>query len=416
MKFDKIMETSQSRTRTTPAEDVVINENRIIADNVEIPLREIEPYTSGSDTQPFNVDEEELNRLIESIRQLGQITPATVRKTDSGKYQIISGHKRYAALTKLGCATMLCRVCNYSDKETFKAVCHANIQRRGEKPTEICKMYNGYRKQFGYDKTVQELSYFFGVSSKTLYRCIHINNLIDELKPLVDSGLLSIHAVEVIDSLSPEQQEILFEYLKKIGKPLTPKAAKQLMEWANTGDEFSVENIEHLLNPKKAKKHYTNPLYNSIYDSHPELIVGVKEDELDNLIYMLLEQHMSSQKDTNVAASPIKWDGEFLKADVDQAILRLAKNADITSVSRDMSHSEFAKKLRHRCKNSGFSSADGNYSVYATYDCIRLSYTRCLNVNGATALILTYTQMAKELISIVLEKNKLSKDNIDDKM
>ena len=72
MKFDKILATSQSRTKA-PTEDTVIEESRIIKDNAEIPLTDIDFYSDNNVAQPFNIDEEELNRLTESIKSLSLI-------------------------------------------------------------------------------------------------------------------------------------------------------------------------------------------------------------------------------------------------------------------------------------------------------------------------------------------------------
>lgn len=87
MKFDKILATSQSRTKA-PTEDTVIEESRIIKDNAEIPLTDIDFYSDNNVAQPFNIDEEELNRLTESIKSMGQLTPATVRELDSGQVRV----------------------------------------------------------------------------------------------------------------------------------------------------------------------------------------------------------------------------------------------------------------------------------------------------------------------------------------
>ena len=119
MKFDKILATSQSRTKAL-TEDTVIEESRIVKANAEIPLTEIEFYSDNNVAQPFNIDEDELNRLTESIKSMGQLTPATVRELDSGKYELLSGHKRYIALQRLGYKTILCRVCDFNDKEALR--------------------------------------------------------------------------------------------------------------------------------------------------------------------------------------------------------------------------------------------------------------------------------------------------------
>lgn len=409
MKFDKIMETSQSRTKA-PTEDTVIEESRIIKDNAEIPLTEIEFYSDNNVAQPFKIDEEELNRLTESIKSMGQLTPATVRELDSGKYELLSGHKRYIALQRLGYKTILCRVCDFNNKEAFKAVCHANIQRKGEKPTEICNMFNGYRQRFGEDMSVTEMSTFFGVSPKTLYRCIHINNLIDELKPLVDTGMLSIHAVEIIDALNDEQQKVLFGYLKKVEKALTPKAAKQVIELADQNKDFTVDDIDKALNPPKIKKVYKSPVYNTIYSVEPLLIQGMSEQELDELVYRLLKQHMTEQQEGgNEATKPVRWDGKSMQVEVDTAVIRISRKYDIRRMlERNISAFDIATQLRNHCINTSYGTPDGEYTIFCG-DTMLIKFTnRILNANGATRLELTWRQVADELIKLT----ELSMDNL----
>lgn len=70
MKFDKILATSQSRTKA-PTEDTVIEESRIIKDNAEIPLTDIDFYSDNNVAQPFNIDEEELNRAYRVYQEHG---------------------------------------------------------------------------------------------------------------------------------------------------------------------------------------------------------------------------------------------------------------------------------------------------------------------------------------------------------
>ena len=64
MKFDKILATSQSRTKAL-TEDTVIEESRIVKDNAEIPLTEIEFYSDNNVAQPFNIDEEQAYRVYQ---------------------------------------------------------------------------------------------------------------------------------------------------------------------------------------------------------------------------------------------------------------------------------------------------------------------------------------------------------------
>ena len=84
----------------------------------EILLSEIDDFPD----HPFKVrDDEDMENLIESIRERGVITPATVRKMPNGRYEMISGHRRKRACEKLGMETLRCEVvdrqsvsCRYS--------------------------------------------------------------------------------------------------------------------------------------------------------------------------------------------------------------------------------------------------------------------------------------------------------------
>ena len=97
-----------------------------------IPLCELHPFKD----HPFRVqNDEEMKRMIESIKKVGAITPAVARPISDG-YEIISGHRRLAAYQELGLETMPVIVRDMTDDEAVIAMVDANLQRETVLPSE----------------------------------------------------------------------------------------------------------------------------------------------------------------------------------------------------------------------------------------------------------------------------------------
>ena len=291
MKFENINKTFEKRKTDNRSIESLID-NSIIAEKEMIPMDSIVPYTDiKGEAQPFTLDDEDIKTLADSIKQYGLLTPITVREI-GGKYQLLSGHKRYNACKLLNKTEIDCKIIDCDDATAYFVVCNGNIQRRGPKHSELNKMYHHYCDTFGEDKSVTELSKMFGVSAKTLYRCLHLDNLIPDLVSMVDDGTVSSLAVEIIDILNEKQQKVLVSYIEQSEKILTPATAKKIVELADESPNFKVADIEEYLKPKKKEKaKFRSGIYNRIYNSSPELLSGMTEDELDNLIIKLLEEH-----------------------------------------------------------------------------------------------------------------------------
>ena len=103
-----------------------------------IPLAELHPFKG----HPFKVqNNEEMQRMIESIRKVGAITPALARPLPDGGYELISGHRRLAACQVLGVETMPVIVRELSDDEAVIAMVDANLQRETILPSEKAFAY-----------------------------------------------------------------------------------------------------------------------------------------------------------------------------------------------------------------------------------------------------------------------------------
>ena len=99
----------------------------------DIPIDMIDDFPD----HPFKVrDDEDMQNLVESIRERGVITPATVRKKENGRYEMISGHRRMRACSLLGMDTLRCEVVELSRDEATVLMVESNFQRSEILPSE----------------------------------------------------------------------------------------------------------------------------------------------------------------------------------------------------------------------------------------------------------------------------------------
>ena len=104
----------------------------------DIPLDLIDDFPD----HPFKVrDDEDMERLIESVKERGVITPATVRQKDDGRYELISGHRRKRACELAGMDTLRCEVVELSRDEATILMVESNFQRSQILPSEKAFAY-----------------------------------------------------------------------------------------------------------------------------------------------------------------------------------------------------------------------------------------------------------------------------------
>lgn len=104
----------------------------------EIPLEEIDPFPD----HPFKVqDDEDMMNLAESIRTNGILTPATVRKKEDGRYELLSGHRRLRACQIAGIPTLRCEIVEMNLDEATIFMVDANFQRSKILPSEKAFAY-----------------------------------------------------------------------------------------------------------------------------------------------------------------------------------------------------------------------------------------------------------------------------------
>ena len=189
----------------------------------DIPLSEIDDFPG----HPYRVlDDEDMQNLMESIKDRGVITPAMVRKKDDGRYEMISGHRRKHASERLGLETLRCEVVEVSRDEAIILMVDSNSQRSEIAPTDKGKAYKmkleaikrqGQRtdltstplgeKLEGKDAlSVTQISNESGESQTQIQRYIRLTYLVPELQDFVDKGQMKMRPAVELSYLDEETQ------------------------------------------------------------------------------------------------------------------------------------------------------------------------------------------------------------------
>lgn len=161
----------------------------------DIPLTEIDDFPD----HPFKVrDDEDMAQLIESIKERGVITPATVRQKEDGRYELISGHRRKRACELAGFDTLRCEVVELNRDEATILMVESNYQRSQILPSEKAYAYKmrlealsrqGKRTDLTSDpvgwkssgkETAQLIGEQSGDSQTQVRRYIRLTNLVDK--------------------------------------------------------------------------------------------------------------------------------------------------------------------------------------------------------------------------------------------
>lgn len=193
----------------------------------DIPITEIDDFPD----HPFKVrDDEDMFQLVESIKERGVITPATVRQKQDGRYELISGHRRKRACELVGFETLRCEVVDLSRDEATILMVESNFQRSQILPSEKAFAYKlrldamkrqGQRTdltssplatKFPLGRSDVELGEQVDESKDTIRRYIRLTNLVPELLEYVDDGRIKMRpAVELSYLDENSQRDIVDE-------------------------------------------------------------------------------------------------------------------------------------------------------------------------------------------------------------
>ena len=205
-----------------------------------IPLAELRPFKD----HPFKVqNNEEMERIVESIRKVGVLSPGLARPMEDGGYELVSGHRRLAACQALGLEDMPVVIREMTDDEAVIAMVDANLQREHILPSEKAFAYKmkmdalshqGQTSgQVGQKWTREEVS--DSDSGRQVQRYIRLTSLISELLTKVDEGRIAFNPAVELSYLSEEQQRQLLTAME--ANQCTPSHAQaiQLKKAAQAG-------------------------------------------------------------------------------------------------------------------------------------------------------------------------------------
>ena len=208
--YDDIFQTDQSREEA--------QQERV----QEIPLSELHPFKG----HPFKVlDDEAMQKTVESIAQFGVMTPAIARPRPEGGYEIIAGHRRHHASELAGKDTMPVIVRDMDDDAATILMVDSNLQRETLLPSERAFAFKmkldamkrqGMRTDLTSVQVAPKLTTAIigeesGMSSDNVKRYIRLTNLIPELLDMVDEKKIAFNPAVEISYLKPEEQQDFLE-------------------------------------------------------------------------------------------------------------------------------------------------------------------------------------------------------------
>ena len=270
----------------------------------EVPLSELHPFVN----HPFEVrDDEDMQKLVDSIKENGVLTNLTVRPRAEGGYEIISGHRRQFAAKMAGLETLPVIVRNMDDDAATILMVDSNLQREHISPSERAFAYKmkmdamkrtagrpskeNSRQVVGDFESADLVGQASGESGRQVQRFIRLNKLTPELMKMVDDGKLKTTPAVELSYLTPEEQEDFLSYMESEGCTPSLSQAQKLKE-ASKESVLTPEKIQHIMAAKPP----------SVKPRDPQLMIpvakveryfpkGFTSDQMQQVIVKLLENY-----------------------------------------------------------------------------------------------------------------------------
>ena len=190
----------------------------------DIPLELIDDFPD----HPFKVrDDEDMIQLVESVKERGVITPATVRQKEDGRYELISGHRRKRACELAGFEALRCEVVDLDRDAATVLMVESNYQRSQILPSEKAFAYKmrleamkrqGQRSDLTsspvgtkFDRSSEAITEETGDSRNQIHRYIRLTNLVPELLDLVDEGKIKMRPAVELSYLDEDNQRAVVD-------------------------------------------------------------------------------------------------------------------------------------------------------------------------------------------------------------
>ena len=247
-----------------------------------IPISELKPFTE----QPFKVKlDEDMDALVESIKQCGVLTPVIARPHKDGGYEILSGHRRVKACEIAGITDIPVVVKNLDDDTATILLVDSNLQREHILPSEKAFAYQmkleamkrqGARTDLTSSQIATklekgrsdvELGEQVGESKDQIRRYIRLTNLIDPILNMVDNNQIAMNAAVEISYLGSKEQAAVMQSIEKEETSPSIAQARKMRKFHQEGNlsnavidsimmEQKPETVKITLGEDKLKKYF----------------------------------------------------------------------------------------------------------------------------------------------------------------
>lgn len=268
----------------------------------EVPLSELHPFVG----HPFEVrDDEDMQKLVDSIRENGVLTNLTVRRRTEGGYEIISGHRRFHAAQRAGLTAVKVQVRDIDDDQAIIDMVDSNIQREHISPMEKAKAYamklnaikhQGSRTDLTSGQIVQKLSVekvAEGTTDgyKTIQRFIRLNSLVPDLQKKVDDGSLKFNPAVELSYLTPTEQNDFLDYMES--QSCSPSLSQaQKLKAASKDGALDHGKLLEIMDAKKPSVPPRDPMLTiSVSKIARYFPTGYTQEQMVGIIMQLLERN-----------------------------------------------------------------------------------------------------------------------------
>ena len=233
-----------------------------------LPVSELHDFPG----HPFRVrDDEEMEKLAESITQHGVLMPGLVRPRAAGGYEIVAGHRRKFASMKAGMREMPVIVRDMDDDTAVILMVDSNVQRENVLPSEKARAYkmklDAIKRKAGRPSkensgqldqnfcnpySVEKIAQDAGESTKQVQRYIRLNELIPQLLEMVDGNEIKFNPAYELAFLRTEEQAVLYDILQ--AEEVTPSLSQaQRLKRASQEGRLSEQDIAAIMREEKAQ-------------------------------------------------------------------------------------------------------------------------------------------------------------------
>ncbi len=276
----------------------------------QIPLTEIDDFPD----HPFKVKlDEDMDQLVESIKERGVITPITLRKKEDGRYEIVSGHRRKKACEIAGLETIPAEVKELTRDEAIILMVDSNLQRSTILPSEKAFSYKmrleAMKRLPGRPpkenvspvgtnlRSDEILAKEVGDSRNQINRYIRLTELIPELLDIVDEGKIAMRPAVELSYLKKDEQEYLLEAMEFADATPSHAQAIKMRNFSREG-RLSHDVIDSIMCEEKPNQ--KEKLHLSYSQARKFIPSSVPYEKTADYIYKALEfyqRHLERKKD-----------------------------------------------------------------------------------------------------------------------